>query len=134
MRWEYVIFCGLENVHVFVCDQRQIQSGLVFFYDHRIVLSDGDFLWNCLCSVGEHQGPAVSANSQISEAAFPFSAFWSVTNWSHFSTCTLPSLGALLHHLGDSFYLSPMLDPLFHVSLLFLFWLILFLWEEHVFQ
>lgn len=44
VRWGYTVFCGLDNVHVFVCDQTQIQSGLVFVYDHGVVLSHGDFL------------------------------------------------------------------------------------------
>lgn len=43
-----MIFCGLDSVLICICDQRQIQSGLVFVYDHRIVLSDGDFLLNCV--------------------------------------------------------------------------------------
>lgn len=41
-----MIFCGLDNVLICICDQRQ--SGLVFVYDHRMVLSDGDFLLNCV--------------------------------------------------------------------------------------
>lgn len=39
-----MIFCGLDNAHVFVCGETQIQHSLVFVCDHRMVLSGGDFL------------------------------------------------------------------------------------------
>lgn len=53
-------FCGLDNVHAFVCVQTWLQSSLVSVLihpGHRVALSDV-VLWTHLCSTGEQQGLA----------------------------------------------------------------------------
>lgn len=96
-----MIFCGLDNVLICICDQRQIQSGLVFVYDHRIVLSDGDFLLNCV-QQNTKAYCECQVNCQISEAAFLLS-FQICCKLGLTSTCTLPAQEPYCTILGDPF-------------------------------
>lgn len=67
-------FCGLDNVHIFVCVQTWLQSGLVFILiheNHILVL-----VW-CGCSVKlfnmKHQGsPDITGQFHLSEDFFLF--------------------------------------------------------------
>lgn len=73
---ECMVFCGLDHVHVFVCVQIQLWSGLVFVlihHDYRVALSEVDVLGNCLCSTGEYQGLCMSTSSVPGYQGLPFS-------------------------------------------------------------
>lgn len=100
---------------LFVCDEIQTQHSLVFIYDCGMVLSDGDFLLNCLCSTGEHQGLPLSARSAL-DVRGCFSLSW--------PSDLLQTVLIFLYvyssaYLSDSLYPSLMLDLLSHGSLLF---------------
>jgi len=77
----YETICDLNNVHVlsgFRYDYRM----LLTCHGHRVALADVDVLCNCLCSIAECQGLAVSDHKfQMPEAALLFLNYFVIYKW-----------------------------------------------------